>query len=98
MANLGGDDGAGDVRPSAEGFWDRLLSLGKIVWGVGVDDNNAFQERSLSDPGKSTPGRAWIVVQSTELTPFALHDAITSGNFYASTGVTLSRIVSARAS
>lgn len=42
--NLGGGDGAGqaksgeerssDDRPSAEGFWDFLLSRAKRIWGV----------------------------------------------------------------
>jgi len=28
----------GDTRPSAEGYWDILLSRGKVIWGVGSDD------------------------------------------------------------
>jgi hypothetical protein len=31
--NLGGDNGAGDVRRLAEGFWDTLLSRGKRIGG-----------------------------------------------------------------
>lgn len=80
--NLGGDDGAGDVRPSAEGYWDILLSRGKIVWGVGSDDSHDAEGR----------GQAWIVVHAPALTAPAIKTAIASGNFYASNGVTLSDV------
>lgn len=80
--NLGGDDGAGDVRPSAEGYWDLLLSAGKIIWGVGSDDSHDVEGR----------GQAWIVVRAPELTSPAIKSAIARGDFYASNGVTLSDI------
>ncbi|WP_129790759.1 CehA/McbA family metallohydrolase [Sphingosinicella sp. CPCC 101087] len=86
--NLGGDDGQGDVRPSAEGYWDYLLSRGKIIWGVGADDAHVFKGES------ATPGRAWIVVRAPELTPDAIKTAMTKGEFYASTGLVLDDIVS----
>ena len=86
--NLGGDDGKGDVRPSSEGFWDYLLSRGKMVWATAADDAHVFQGEH------ATPGRAWIVVRAPELTPAAIKTAITKGNFYASTGVTLADISS----
>jgi len=78
--NLGGADGAGDVRPSAEGYWDYLLSRGRIVWGVGSDDSHDLAGR----------GHAWIVVHATELTATAIRAAIEHGQFYASNGVALS--------
>jgi hypothetical protein len=86
--NLGGDDGSGDVRPSAEGYWDYLLSRGKTVWGVGADDSHRFKEGA----GGSLPGQAWIMVRATELTPAAIRTALQQGQFYASNGVTLSEI------
>lgn len=86
--NLGGDDGAGDVKPSAEGYWDYLLSRGKIVWGSATDDVHVLKGKN------ATPGRAWIVVRAAELTPAALRAAIETGNFYASNGVSLTDISS----
>jgi hypothetical protein len=89
--NLGGDNGSGDVRPSAEGYWDRLLSAGKIVWGVGSDDSHDFGERS--EPGAAVPGLAWIMVRAEALTPASIRRAIAAGDFYASNGVELDTIV-----
>jgi hypothetical protein len=77
--NLGGGDSNGDFRPSAEGYWDYLLSRGKIVWGVGSDDSHDAEGR----------GHAWIVVHAPELNPAAIRSAIEHGQFYASNGVTL---------
>lgn len=82
--NLGGSDGAGDVRPSAEGYWDYLLSRGKVVWGVGSDDSHNEKGR----------GHAWIVVRAPELSAPALKSAIAAGDFYASNGVVLSDVAS----
>ena len=90
--NLGGDDGAGDVRPSAEGYWDYLLSRGKIIWGVGSDDAHSFKGEDATDPDGAAPGQAWITVHAAELTPAAIKAALAKGNFYASTGVTLSDV------
>ncbi len=88
--NLGGDDGAGDVRPSTEGYWDRLLSAGKIVWGVGSDDSHDFGGDPA--PGAAIPGQAWIMVRTEALTLAAIRRAIAAGDFYASNGVELDTI------
>jgi hypothetical protein len=87
--NLGGEVAPGDVRPSAEGLWDILLSRGKRVWGVGSDDSHEFAEPGVNDPSGAAPGQAWIVVRAPELAPEAIKNAITRGDFYASTGVEL---------
>ncbi len=88
--NLGGTDDAGDVRPSAEGFWDILLSRGKIIWGVGSDDAHGFA--GPLDPNDAAPGQAWIMVRAPELSSRAIRAAIERGDFYASTGVTLAEV------
>lgn len=77
--NLGGDDGKGDARPSAEGYWDGLLSQGKVLWGVAADDSHT----------EAQCGHAWIVVRAAELTPAAIRGAIEHGDFYASNGIEL---------
>jgi hypothetical protein len=80
--NLGGGDGTSDSRPAGEGYWDLLLSQGKIIWGVGSDDSHKEADR----------GHAWIVVRAAELTAQEIRGAISRGNFYASNGVTLTDI------
>lgn len=87
--NLGGDDGVGDVRPSPEGFWDWLLSHGKIVWAVGSDDAHDFKTPDATNDQRA---QAWIVVRAPALTSGCLRAAIAGGDFYASTGVALSDI------
>ena len=87
--DLGGEVATGDVRPSAEGFWDILLSRGKRIWGVGSDDSHDFAEPGVNDPNGAAPGQAWIVVRAPELTAEAIKSAIQRGDFYASTGVKL---------
>jgi hypothetical protein len=87
--NLGGEVAAGDERPSAEGFWDILLSRGRCIWGVGSDDSHDFKEPGVSDPSGAAPGQAWIEVRAAGLTAEAIKTAIQRGDFYASTGVEL---------
>jgi len=90
--NLGGSDGAGDVRPAAEGYWDILLSRGKIVWGVGSDDAHFFAVPEVYNRGGAAPGQAWIVVRAPELSSAAIRKAIEHGEFYASTGISLDAV------
>ena len=57
-------------------LWDRVLSTGRRIWGVGNDDFHHWgQER-----------RVWNVVKAWERTPDAVLEALRSGNFYISTG------------
>jgi hypothetical protein len=88
--NLGGTDDKGDTRPSAEGYWDILLSRGKVIWGVGSDD--AHEYGAAADPHGALPGQAWIMVHAPELSAKAIETALRHGDFYASTGVTLDGI------
>ncbi|MBI3714826.1 MAG: CehA/McbA family metallohydrolase [Betaproteobacteria bacterium] len=90
--NLGGSDGAGDARPAAEGYWDILLSRGKIVWGVGSDDAHFFSVPEVYNPRGAAPGQAWIVVHAPELSSAAIRKAIEHGDFYASTGISLDAV------
>lgn len=87
--NLGGADGKGDSRPSAEGFWDVLLSRGKHIWAVGSDDSHEFKDPGVSDPSGAAPGQAWIMVRAPELTADAIKSSLIRGDFYVSTGVSL---------
>lgn len=80
--NLGGGG-----APGLEEVWDRILSSGKLLYGLAVDDAHHFKR-----PGDKTaalPGQGWIVVRARRLAGPAILEAIERGDFYASTGVEL---------
>ena len=80
--NLGG----GGV-PGLEEVWDRLLSSGKMVYGMATDDAHVFKQPG--NPSVSGPGRGWVNVRAARLEPRALMESLERGDFYASTGVVL---------
>lgn len=83
--NLGGGG-----RPGTEALWDAVLTGGLTVFGVASDDMH-----DLKRPGArqtAGPGRGWVMVRAVKLTPEAILDALSAGEFYASTGVELSDI------
>ncbi|HEV7347106.1 histidinol-phosphatase [Telluribacter sp.] len=72
-------------------LWDQLLIRyledGKPpLYGLATDDSHNYFEYKV---GLSNPGRGWIMVRATELTPEALIASMENGDFYATTGVTL---------
>lgn len=69
--------------PATEMLWDSVLSApdGRIVYAVAADDNHYK---------KANVGRGWIMVKSPVLNSNDIEENIRTGNFYASTGVTLS--------
>lgn len=81
------DGGAGFA--SLDEMWDALLSAGKRLYGIAVDDAHHFKRFGKEF---SNPGQAWVQVRTAELTTEGILDAIGSGDFYASTGVTLGDI------
>ena len=87
---------AGDAqRPGTEQMWDVILTRrheqgGAPIYGVGTDD--AHEYRSYSDT-IAMPGRAWVMVRAEKLSPELIAGAISRGDFYASTGVTLRTLV-----
>ncbi|MEO7653866.1 MAG: CehA/McbA family metallohydrolase, partial [Bryobacteraceae bacterium] len=70
-------------------MWDALLSAGRTIYGIAVDDAHHFK---IIDKQKSNPGRGWIVVRAAELSTSAVASAIEAGDFYASNGVELSGV------
>lgn len=84
--NLGGGG-----MPSTETIWDQVLSSGRLIYGVAVDDSHSFKR--LGDRAAATPGQAWVVVRAAELSQVAILAAMERGDFYASTGVELNDIV-----
>jgi hypothetical protein len=86
-----------EVHASAERIWDiantiRLAEMGgEIIYGLATDDCHAYTHHhrlALS----ALPGRAWIMVHAERLTPELIMSAISDGQFYSSTGVTLSAV------
>jgi hypothetical protein len=87
MNNLGGGG-----KPSTEQIWDEVLSAGRLMYGVAVDDSHHFYDFiSSREAGLplSNPGKAWVEVRATELSVPALMNAFGRGDFYATTGVVL---------
>jgi hypothetical protein len=80
--NLGGGD-----RPSLEQAWDMLLSKGLLLYGLATDDAHHFKR--AWDSTSSRPGQGWVMVRAAKLEARALLEAMERGDFYASTGVTL---------
>lgn len=79
---------------SSEAIWDHVLAVrlaemadveAPPLWVLATDDAHDFREI----PGVSNPGRGWVVVRATELTPDAILTGLLAGDFYASSGVAL---------
>jgi predicted metal-dependent phosphoesterase TrpH len=83
------NDGGGDAL-GMEDAWDALLTRGKRLYGIAVDDAHHFQGEFA--PGRANPGRGWVVVQATALNSRTLVDALEAGHFYASNGPVLDNI------
>ncbi|MGH7481630.1 MAG: CehA/McbA family metallohydrolase [Longimicrobiales bacterium] len=81
----------GGGRPGLEAVWDSLLSGGKRIYGIAVDDAHHF--RGEFGPGRANPGRGWVMVRAPALEPAAIVSALDRGSFYASTGVVLDDVV-----
>jgi hypothetical protein len=85
----------GDDAPGMEAVWDGLLSAGKRVYGIAVDDAHHFQGEFSRD--RSNPGRGWIAVAAGRLDAGELLRHLERGLFYASSGVELDSVrISAR--
>lgn len=73
--------------PSAESMWDDMLTRGRRIWGVAVDDSHHLKRPWDTDV--ALPGKAWIVVRAAKRTRPEILGSIRRGDFYASTGVEL---------
>lgn len=88
-ASLGGIGDAGEIGIPVEQLWDKLLSAGRVVWGVASDDSHEYH--GFDQFRSSAPGRGWIVLRAPALTREAVMAALSSGAFYASNGVAIDR-------
>ena len=75
-------------RPGLEKMWDiaNAIRIGKMklppLYGIATDDSHNY----FGTTG-SSPGRGWVMVKATKLTPSKLIHALEAGEFYASSGV-----------
>lgn len=82
-------------RPGCERLWDLVVTRRMKanrrapLLGLATDDAHNYHVNSIKSP---TPGRGWVMVRATSLEPEALMQAMASGDFYASTGVTLENL------
>lgn len=80
------------TRPGDEMIWDTVNTIriaemkAPLVFGVATDDSHTYHG------GDVRPGRGWVMVRAAELTPDAIVHAMHRGDFYASSGVTLSAV------
>lgn len=84
------NEGGGD-KPGLEEIWDILLTSGKRIYGIAVDDAHHFQGEFA--PGRANPGRGWIAVRAAALDGGQIVRNLEQGLFYASTGVELDDVV-----
>ncbi len=69
-------------KPSTEQMWDRALSAGKRIYGIGTDDMHQLA---------SYPGKSWVMVSAQYLTETSILQSLEKGDFYVSTGVMLDK-------
>jgi hypothetical protein len=81
----------GGGYPGMEEVWDILLTRGKRIYGIAVDDAHHFQGEFSRT--RINPGRGWVVVNAPSLEAGAIMEAMEEGRFYASTGVELESVV-----
>jgi hypothetical protein len=68
-------------------MWDALLTAGKRVYGIAVDDSHHLKRPWDTDI--APPGKAWVVVRAEKADAQSILTALARGEFYASTGVEL---------
>ena len=80
--------GGGDSE-SLDQMWDAILTAGRRMYGVAVDDAHHFKKFG---PDFSNPGKGWVMVKADQLDAAKITAALRSGDFYSSTGVTLENV------
>lgn len=87
--------GGGGV-PGLEETWDRILSSGKLIYGIAVDDAHYFKRPE--DTTVPRPGFGWVYVRAARLEARAIVESLERGEFYSSTGVELESMDASAAS
>lgn len=76
--------------PGTENIWDAVLTSHVLMYGIVSDDTHDYLGEFSA--GLANPGRGWIMVRATELTPKAILSSIEKGNFYGTNGVILKSV------
>jgi hypothetical protein len=86
-----------EVHASTERIWDiinakRLTEFDlPLLYGLATDDGHNYHKI----PSRAAePGRGWVMVLATDLSPETLIESLEAGKFYSSSGVTLKEVVS----
>jgi hypothetical protein len=89
------DNDPGDgLRPGTGEIWDiaNTIRIQKHAWrplfAIATDDAHDHHDNKT----RALPGRAWIMVQASHLSPESLLRSMRRGDFYASTGVVINSI------
>lgn len=82
------------IHISTEEMWDLInISYLKdskpLMYGLATDDSHNYHNKGSK---WSNAGRGWIMVQADSLTPASLITAMEAGQFYATSGVLLSKL------
>lgn len=81
---------------STERMWDIINTWRRakldlpLMLGLATDDGHNYHKGESTEG--SQPGRGWVMVLASELTPEAVVAALEQGRFYSSSGVTLQQI------
>lgn len=81
-------------HPSVDRLWDiaNTIRLAHLhlppLYGIATDDSHHYHDR----PGGARPGRGWVMVRATHLTPERIVRAIKAGECYASSGVIMNEV------
>ena len=85
----GSNSEGGPGKYSGEEMWDKVLSSGKIIYGIAVDDAHHYSDFNHT---YANPGRGWVFVQSENLSSEAILTSLSIGKFYFSTGIELNKL------
>ena len=82
------------THEGTESMWDKInlhfLKQGRpLMYGLGTDDSHNYY---FFGPTFSNSGRSWVMVDSPDLTPRSLIEAMEAGRFYTTSGVTLKQL------
>ncbi|MCA9041529.1 MAG: hypothetical protein KDA65_14345 [Planctomycetaceae bacterium] len=87
-----------EKHATTERLWDIILTLRitelklPLMYGLATDDGHEYHQ--IPSPAKrSEPGRGWVTVLADKLESNTLVRALENGDFYASSGVNMNRIV-----
>lgn len=85
------------IHASTDRLWDIVLTFRiaelqlPLMYGLACDDSHDYHQIPSRD---ADPGRGWVQVLATELTPDALIASLEAGRFYASSGVAIESVES----